>query len=92
MFVASKNDQVCDKSHALKNDGERHQETDGAPHRAEVTVLSTTFFILGEIIARFRNGRTVTMEAVRVVVVDTRWLIRERRFSDFAAQIEIEKV
>ena len=66
MLSPSENDNVCDEGHALHDDGEGHEEANGAPHGAEV-VIAVAILLVGEVVAFTGEGGTATVETVGVV-------------------------
>lgn len=67
-FPASQDDQVRDHANALQDDGKGHQEPDGAPHGAEVSVFAVAVFALWEALAGIGEGGTAAVKAVGVMV------------------------
>ena len=66
MFPSDKDDDIRDNGHAFYDDGQRDEETDGAPHGAEIPVAMTVFLV-GKVIAGFGERGTAAMKAIGVV-------------------------
>ncbi len=66
LFPSNQDDNIRNKDHALNDDGERDEETDGAPHGAEIPVAMTVFLV-GKVIAGFGERGTAAMKAIGVV-------------------------
>ena len=61
---------IRSQRHSLQNDGEGHEETNRAPHRAKVAIAMAVLR-LGEVVAGAREGRAPSMEAVCIVYLFT---------------------
>lgn len=66
MLPSDQNDNVRNKRHTLQNDRERYEETDGAPHGAEITVAMAVL-VVGEVLAGTGERGTAFVKTVGVV-------------------------
>ena len=76
MFAPYQNDDVRDNGHTLKNDCERNEKSNRAPHGTEITVPVTVFF-LREVFAGVGERGTAAVETIGVVNLFAARLIGE---------------
>jgi hypothetical protein len=67
-FPTTKDNQVGDDTHSLKDNSEGHEEPHGAPHGTEISVVAMTVFSLWKALAGIGEGGAAAVEAVRIVV------------------------
>ena len=67
MFTADNHNNECYQRHAFDDNGEVHEEPDGAPHAAKVAVFAVAVFVLGKVGTCFCQGGTARVQAVGVV-------------------------
>lgn len=65
---ATEDDHVGNDTHSLQHNGERHEESDRAPHGAEISVVAMAVFALREALTGIGEGGAAAVEAVGVVV------------------------